>query len=609
MTVTTIARRRIPGRFGIGIGMGLGLGLSLVTVLGSEVGAGEEEGIRIVAELRDGQRETGALIEIDGKVVFRPDSGGEPISMTRLSRVVRPEDENEGVTREPTDPWPFLVSTGLDDRISGRLIEVDANSIRLAVGPDGEELTVDRRGASWLIQRPGESQVFADRFDEEDVRAGWTLGDGTRVDSGDLKIEPGGSEARLTLPEPVDAGRVELTFSWGGRQERGHRWFVDLIFDGPNGEEVTRVVLGWADEFPSIESRGGPEIVVQPLILEPGMHRLSARFGPARTLLAIDGNDLGRGGGIRGSLRSIRFQSESARDAEPLGDLRGKIDDLLVIRTFEPTTSPEIDPSQDELRLVSGDQIWGTILSADDQKIRIEVVDRPIDFPWSQVAGIYFERKAASAEPIEGPILQAVWDVGDPDGVPDRIEGVLVEVVEDRFRIRAPYSGTIEVPRDRLRELERLGSGRLLVLDPFERHLGDQIMPEFDPPFPDGDSHEVRFTLDSVPDRPAILVIDAIHVEGEFSGGRFTDEIRDGYQRTNVLFNGEQFDYLNRFVKDANRVPSRLRIPVPADRLVEGENVLRFEQLGREDDPSYRDDLGVLRIALEWPEEEDETSP
>jgi hypothetical protein len=30
--------------------------------------------------------------------------------------------------------------------------------------------------------------------------------------------------------------------------------------------------------------------------------------------------------------------------------------------------------------------------------------------------------------------------------------------------------------------------------------------------------------------------------------------------------------------------------------------MLTFRQLGGEKDPEYRDDLGLLRIALEWPE-------
>jgi hypothetical protein len=119
---------------------------------------------------------------------------------------------------------------------------------------------------------------------------------------------------------------------------------------------------------------------------------------------------------------------------------------------------------------------------------------------------------------------------------------------------------------------------------------------------PDGDTLELAFTLDAPPAAPPSLVIDAVHVEGEYDGGRFAEELRAGFQRTNLRLNGEVVDHLNRYVRDSNRTPARLRIPLPADRLRAGANVLRFEQLGREKDPSYRDDLGLLRIALEWPD-------
>ncbi|MEW4566575.1 hypothetical protein AB1L88_01780 [Tautonia sp. JC769] len=586
-----------------------GIGLMALGPMGLR-GGQLPPGGRESAELRDGQRVSGQLsTSPDGLIVFQPDSGDSPIPVERIARLQGLGAE-EPAARRAEESQPFLLSIGFDQRLSGRLLAVDEQAIAMTLGPDDQPVTIDRRAVSSLIQRPGEAQVFLDRFEGADPLEPWTLEPGAAVapreddDGSFLELQPAGSQARLSLPEPVDAGRFECSFYWEGERVAGHRWFADLIFDGPNGEEVTRVVLGWRDEFPSVESRGGPEIVVQPLILEPGWHRLVVRFGPGRTLLTIDGNELGRGGGPRGSLLAVRFQAEASRDAGDAGEVVARVDDLHVIRSFEPTNSPEIDPTQDELRLVSGDQIWGSVESADERGVRIRILGTVREASWSQVAGIFFRRVAVASEPLAGTWVRVEWAVGDPESRSDRLEGMIEGVDRDGYRIAVPYVGTVTIPRDRLRELEFLGRTRRQVIDPHARHLGDQIMPELDPPLPDADEYEVTFPIEAIPEGPISLVIDAVHVEGEFEGGRFAEELRAGFQRTILRINGEEFDALNRHVRDPNRTPRRLRIPIPLDRLQLGENRLRFEQLGREQDEDYRDDLGVLQIALEWGEPE-----
>jgi hypothetical protein len=561
-----------------------------------------------VAELRDGRRLTGRLSGPEaGPFAFQPDAGGEPIPIERLYRI-EPHAGPPNRPNLPAEPAPFILSTGHGQRLSGQLLGLDEESIRLAIGPDGAEVVADRKGVSSLVQRPGEARVVAETFEDDLDIDRWSVRSEVGrapipgSDGNALTIAPDGAEARLQLPEPIEAGRVELSFFWEGHEIAGRRWYFDLIFDGPHGEEITRVVLGWADPFPSVESRGGPEIVVQPLILEAGWHRLSARFGPDRMLLAIDGDQLGRGNGPRGGLIGLRILSETARDTEPADDLAVRVDDLLAVRSFEPTASPEVDPSQDELRLVSGDQLWGEILSADGAKVRLRVLDQEADFSWSEVAGLYFRRIPSPSRPIEGSMVRVVWEVGDPDARPDRFEGAIVSLGPEEIQVAAPYLGTIPVPRAGLRRLEVLGLGRQVVLDPYSRHLGDQLMPELDPPMPDGDRFEIPFALDSIPDRPAELVLDAVQVEGDYDGGRFVEDLRNGFLKTTIALNGKEFDDLNRHVADANRSPTRLRIPVPSGLLSEGENSLSFRQLGGEKDPEYRDDLGLLRISLEWPE-------
>ncbi|RUL89276.1 hypothetical protein [Tautonia sociabilis] len=561
-----------------------------------------------VAERPDGRRLTGRLVSRDdGQIAFEPDSGDAPLPIDRLFRVERrPEAPPPGPA---PNPQPFILELGANQRLSGQLLTIDETTIRLSLGDRGDEVAVNRLGASALRQRPGEARVLAEGFEQNADPDHWTLRPGAEVrllpDGGGhvLSLDPEGAEARLRLPARIDSGRVELDFPWAASPVPGRRWVVDLIFDGPNGEEITRVVLGWADPFPSVESRGGPEILVQPLTLEAGTHRLSARFGPERTLLAIDGDELGRGKGPNGPLVALRLLSEASRDAGPAAGLSAEVDNVLAVRFFSPATSVEVDPDQDEVRLVSGDQLWGELVSAGPDSVTLLALDRPISLPWSQIAGLSFRRAPQPGEPVSGTIIRVEWASGDPDSLPDRIEGTLAGLDDASIRVATPYGGIIPIPRNLLRRLEVLGRGRVLVIDPHPRHLGDQPMPELDPVMPDGDRLERRFRLDDLPRRPAELVIDAVQVEGDFDSGRFVEELRNGFLRTRVALNGERFDDLNRHVRDANRSPTRLRLPLPDGLLRPGDNTLEFDQLGLEQEPEYRDDLGLLRIALEWPDD------
>ena len=156
-------------------------------------------------------------------------------------------------------------------------------------------------------------------------------------------------------------GRLELLFLDEGTVAAGSHWTLTLTFRGPTGPATLRVLLGWAEESLAVESPEGPALAVQRLARSRGWHRLTLRFGTEQTEIAVDGKELAHGKGPPGPLDAIGLETKSTGPAAGPADLAGIVGEIHLVRFAEPPASLEIDPSQDEVRLVVGDQLYGTI--------------------------------------------------------------------------------------------------------------------------------------------------------------------------------------------------------------------------------------------------------
>jgi hypothetical protein len=503
---------------------------------------------------------------------------------------------------------PFHASLGLDQRISGRLVSVDEAEVRLAVGSGQQPVGVLRGGVQALLQRPGEAQVVTAGFETLDDDSWVPLGDPQVVrmprlaGEHSLQLPAGGTSLTYHLPEPVGSGRLEVAYYDSGARVADQRWFVDLTFRGAVGAEPIRAVLGWEDASLAVESPQGPALAVQRLARKTGWHRLVVRFGPGGTEMAVDGDELAHGGAPGGPLMEIRLASYAAGKMAPPDDLAGHFDDLSLARLSEPAGELEIDPTQDELRLVGGDQLYGQVRSATPSRVIVRVDGRDASLGWQEVAGVYFRRAPVQSRPVEGLLVRLEWRAAsgnDPRDI-DRIEGALTAVTDGAFTVATPFAGTLTVPRDQVRRLQVLGPARRIVLDATAHHLGDSIFPNLDPPQHQGHELTVPFELDQVAAGDAFVVMDVVQVLGEAANLTFAAQLKKGELRTNLFVNDRLVDHLNRHITSKNETPERIRLPIPAGLLHPGRNVLRLEQVGTAQGPEY-DDLGILCIALEFP--------
>lgn len=547
------------------------------------------------------------VVDAAAGFVLVPEGGGAPVPIERARAVTfegPAPDRSRGAA-------PFRVLLGADGQVSGRLASLDEREIRLSEGPGGSPVTIARAGARALVQRPGEAQVFRDGFEALDD-ARWTAQVGDPgvaeaprlVGERSLRLPAGGSAVTAPLAEPIGSGRLEVAYLDGGEVVPGQRWFVDLTFRNRDaGRATVRAVLGWAEETMAVESPGGPRLRVQRLLRRPGWHRLTVRFGPEETALAVDGDELAHGPGLGGPLVEVRLATEALGTAPAARGRAAHLDDLSLVRTSEPLGPLEVEPGLDEVRLPTGDQLFGRVAGADAERVEAEVDGRTIALPWSDVAGLYFRRAPAQSEPVEGPWARVEWAAG-PDDDPrdlDRVEGALVGLSDDALSLEVPFVGRLAVPRDRLRRLVPLGPARRVVIDPTAHHLGDRHAPDLDPPQPEPGPLEVAFTLPEPPAGPAALALDVVQVVGEEGNSEFSGLVRQGHLRTHIYINDKRLDDLNRFIASPNETPERVRVPVPPGALRAGRNVVRLEQVGTPEEPARRDNLGVLGMALETP--------
>jgi hypothetical protein len=555
-----------------------------------------------------GQRVTGRLVGDPGAgCVFQPADANAPL---RLEPGTVVHFSDAGPNPLASAP-PFRVLVGEVMRLSGTVRGVTANSVRFAAGWQSGEVTIARPGVQAIVQRAGEVRVIVDGFETLE-RSRWiTSGKPENVenprlsDRHSLRLPGDGASLLHRLEEPLATGRLDLAFLDDGAVAAGHQWSIELTFNGPSGASVVRTALGWTEESLAVESLNGPSLAVQRLARSPGWHRFSVRFGPEQTEISVDGKELAHGKGPDGPLTAIRLASAGPSQAAAGKALAGHVDELQLIRFAEPPASLEIDISQDEARLVVGDQLYGAIRQADGRHVEMTVDGEPIALPWGTLAGVYFRRVPATGKAVQGLLVRVEWRsaAGENDDDVDFAEGAIVDLSEARLTLATPYSSDLKIPRDQIRKLLVRGQGARIVIDPAAHHLGDEISqsaPVLDPPVPEGGSLERTLELRTVPREPAALVLDVIEVVSETANAEFSDKVRAGEFRTYVLINGRRIDYLNHFVKTSNKTVERIAVPIPEGVLRAGKNTIQFELTPDAEKHKALDDLGILQIAVEF---------
>lgn len=551
-----------------------------------------------------GSRITGRLEgDAEKGFVLIPAAGGDPLPLEQLHQVEFAREPGQPAGSSP----PFHVLVGPSDRLSGRLDRITSSQVFLAEGPGGRPLAIQRAGARAVVQSPGQAIVLVESFDNLDATPWKTSGkfelreSPRRAGNLGLRLPSSGSSLVLDLDQPVSSGRLEIAFYDEAQQVDGTRFLLELRFQSATGPASIQVVPGWESPFLAVRSRGAaPALAIQRLERHEGWHQLVVRFGPNRTAVSIDGNELAFGDGPGGTLTGLALVAEApGRASEAVAT--AVFDDLRLSRFAEPLGPLEREVRQDELRLVSGDQIFGTLLEADARAAVVDLLGSRVQLSWQEVGGIYFARSTTPSPALEGLWGRLRWHAGGSDQAapPDSAEGILLSFDDQSAQLQTPYSDPLWIPASALIALDVLGQHKRQVLDPCSHHLGSSPSATLDPPQPEGGLYELTFKFDGTITGKPELAFDLVELIGISGDLNFSERVKRGELVTHVSLNGQRFDQLNRHVTARNDTPTRIRVPIPEGLLRMGTNVLRLEQVGTQEDPARLDNFGLSCVALE----------
>jgi hypothetical protein len=495
-----------------------------------------------------------------------------------------------------------------DQHLTGELLALDAAQLHLRTSWAGT-VRIPREAVRGLSHLPGWVPVFVEDFEGE-LKA-WKLAGAAALSerqqtSGkrSLMLSAGGQAAEYPLATPLEAAEVRVNFHDPG-ETAGASWFFEAEFENGKRSQWVRVLLAGEAAYRA-EVAGTSAKVRQPR--SAGWHHLALEGVRGSVIVSVDDAVLWPDPApakvgeplpsvVLGRLRRLRLAC-----VNQLGGAarRGAVhlDDLSLARPLADSPRRLVDPTQDELQLAEGDQLFGRVVRADPRTIELCGRFGSRELRWEEVRGLHLQRQVRPPQTTEGEHVRVAVRTGF-DRQPDELTGVVRVLDDRRLLLVHPVLGELPVERGRLQQLHWLFHGRRVEVDNGFHHLGRRLMPDWPVPRPEGLELRRIFRLPAVP-REANLVVGVLQLKGPGDGPEMARALKAGGRRTEVLVNRKLIDYLNWRGERASPRPRPLSVPLPAGALKAGENELLLRQTPDADTGQY-EDVGLFALALEMP--------
>jgi hypothetical protein len=408
------------------------------------------------AVLLDGQRRSGMIVvPRAGHLQFAPADGSSPLELDQVAQV-----------RFPRWNLPPLriaaahrVTLPGGQFLTGEFLSLDEKQLRMRTAWAGE-LSIPRDRVLSILHAPGYATFFQDNF-EGDLKA-WKLTGQPSLSNRQhtsgrhsLCLDACGQIAEYKLPKPLRAGRAGINFC-ADEQPKGARWTVDAEFDGTRMHQPVQVIVaGDSEGYKALIA--GTASPIRGLRLTPGWHRLTLEFSERIISVAIDEDILWTSSRpAPGLLRTIRLACVPRSEE---GMLRGNVwfDDFSLARSMRDAPRPDGDPTQDELWLLSGDQLFGRVLRADRSAIGLQRTPGTRPYQWGSIRGIFFRQPMAPRQKGDNQAVR-LWLRSGLDTEADELVGQIRFLDSSRMRLKHPALGEVEFSRSYLHRL-RLDSG------------------------------------------------------------------------------------------------------------------------------------------------------
>jgi hypothetical protein len=428
-------------------------------------------------------------------------------------------------------------------RLTGGLLGLDGTELRLRT-PWRDRLTVPRGRLLGVANLPGTVIALDDDF--EDGLKAWKLTGAPQLTTREhtsgkhaLLLDAPGQAAKHVLPAPLEAGSVAINLHVPESLD-GARWQLEAVFGTPAATKMVRVTvadsaMSYAAEVP-VPRDGGVD-----LPRHPGWHRLVAEFDPTRLVVTIDDLVLwySKEVGVGGPLREVRLTCTAGK-----GSVRGAVafDEFTITRQVEVLARPAAQPTQDEVWLALGDQIFGRLTRLERRGLTLDGRLGQRIYTWDEARGAFLARVAAPPVTSEGAHVR-LWLRPAAGSEPDELEGVLRAIGERQLTLRHPALGDLDIERGRLLRLKPLFHGKRIELENGIRQLGERA--------------EYTFSLQARPETARL---------------RLNHRSLGGH--ADLIVNGRVVEDLGRHADPAARTATQAVVPLPRDCLRVGENKL-----------------------------------
>jgi hypothetical protein len=397
------------------------------------------------AVLKDGRAVEGKLaLDAEKRWRFVPDGKAGPLDPGAVQHV--------RFSPAPLPPlragrvWRVTLRDG--QSLTGDRLDLGDRGLRLRTAWS-ERVAVPRGAVAAVAPWPGHALVFFDDF-EKDFGA-WQVKGKPGVDGPATSGKHGASLAAAgqalerSLDNPVEEGHFGVNFT--DEEASGGSWRTEAEFRTPGGKRVVTVEVAGPGRHYRVEVPGlkGTAAEVE---RGPGYRRLTVQFSPTSLRVAVDGTALwyNLDAGPGGPLVRLRLACDKPAEAPPV---RGRVvfDAGSLHRADDPPRRPPGDGKLDEVWLLSGDQLFGRAVQADDQAVVFQAARRRHRLPWSEVR----ELKAREGPPPERPGGRArVWIDNGVDSVPDVLDGVPLSLDARHLKLDVPDVGAVALERGRL---------------------------------------------------------------------------------------------------------------------------------------------------------------
>lgn len=394
---------------------------------------------------------------IDGKLTK---ASGEPLQFISKAKSV-PLAEVERI-RFAADVSTFRagalhqVTLANDQQLCGELLTLDAQALRLRTAWR-DKILIPRQLIVSVAHVAGLITLHDEDFEAR--LTGWKLTGAAltaeRQTSGKKSLRlSSGQAAEFVLPQPLDAGAAGINFHLPDDLAGLRCWLEASFLPRTRGPSVQRVKVALTDagahyvvdtEFASEE--------VDALRRAPGWHRLALRFHERYLLIAVDGQVI-FSSKDSGTLTRLRLRCEAVDGQAPRGAVC--FDDLTIARRVESRSHPAGDPKQDELWLLDGNQLFGSVVSADRRRIQFRGRFGERTFPWSEVRGMYLSRPHAPREEpqAEREVYYARVTFHSSCGQQlDELDGAVLSFDEQRLTLRHAELGKLDIDRARITQI------------------------------------------------------------------------------------------------------------------------------------------------------------